>query len=120
MIIEFVGKFYDNHSLSIINRNLITNLSENFDIYITPLDQYDSQYNLTSNIVGELKKYEKKDLKEQVPDIQIRHTYPPIWNWPTHEKTKLVFIQPWEYPKAPFEWQYKFETFADALYQNLI
>ena len=115
MIIEFVGKFYDNHSLSIINRNLITNLSENFDIYITPLDQYDSQYNLTSNIVGELKKYEKKDLKEQVPDIQIRHTYPPVWNWPTHEKTKLVFIQPWEYPKAPFEWQYKFETFADAL-----
>lgn len=29
--------------------------------------------------------------------------------------TKVIYIQPWEYPKAPFEWQYKFETFADAL-----
>ena len=28
MIIDFVGKFYDNHSLSIINRNIVTKLAE--------------------------------------------------------------------------------------------
>ena len=115
MIIEFVGKFYDNHSLTIINRSVITRLAKKFDVYITPLDQYDSQYNLTSDVVGELKKLEQKDLEGQVPDVQIRHTYPPVWNWPAHEKTKIIYIQPWEYPKVPFEWQYKFETFADAL-----
>jgi len=115
MIVEFVGKFYDNHSLTIINRNIAVRLAEKFDVYITPLDQYDPQFGLYSGIVSDLKKLEQKDLGEQVPDIQIRHCYPPIWNWPTHEKTKVIYIQPWEYPKAPFEWQYKFETFADAL-----
>lgn len=115
MIVEFVGKFYDNHSLTIINRNVAVRLAKKFDLYLTPIDQYDPEYNLSSDIIGELKKLEQKDLGDQVPDIQIRHSYPPIWNWPTHEKTKVIYIQPWEYPKAPFEWQYKFETFADAL-----
>ena len=115
MIVEFVGKFYDNHSLTIINRNVAIRLAKKFDVYITPLDQFDSQYGLSSDVVGELKKLEQKDLGDQAPDIQIRHCYPPVWNWPTHAKTKIIYIQPWEYPKAPFEWQYKFETFADAL-----
>ena len=115
MIVEFVGKFYDNHSLTIINRNVAIRLAKKFDVYITPLDQFDSQYGLSSDVVGELKKLEQKDLGDQAPDIQIRHCYPPVWNWPTHAKTKVIYIQPWEYPKAPFEWQYKFETFADAL-----
>ena len=115
MIIEYVGKFYDNHSLTIINRNLITRLAKKFDVYMTPLDQYDSEFNISSQVVGDLKKLEQKDLGEEIPDIQIRHTYPPVWNWPRHDKTKVIYIQPWEYPKVPFEWQYKFETFADAL-----
>lgn len=115
MIVEFVGKFYDNHSLTIINRNVAIRLAKKLDVYITPLDQYDPQFNLSSDTIGELKKLEQKELGEQAPDIQIRHCYPPVWNWPSHKKTKVIFIQPWEYPKAPFEWQYKFETFADAL-----
>ena len=36
MIVEFVGKFYDNHSLSIINRNIATRLAKNL-ISILPL-----------------------------------------------------------------------------------
>ena len=115
MIVEFVGKFYDNHSLTIINRSIATRLAKKFDMYLTPVDSYDPQFNLSSDVIGELKKLEQKDLGDQIPDIQIRHSYPPIWNWPTHDKTKIIYIQPWEYPKAPFEWQYKFETFADAL-----
>ena len=38
MKIEIIGKFYDNHSLSIINRNLAIGLNEKHDILITPLD----------------------------------------------------------------------------------
>ena len=115
MKLEFIGKFYDNHSLTIINRNIVTKLSEKFDVYITPLDKFDPQYKLGTEAVKKLKKLETKDLGEDNPDIQIRHTYPPLWNWPISNKTKVVYIQPWEYPKAPFEWQYKFETFADGL-----
>ena len=116
MIIDFVGKFYDNHSLSIINRNLIVKLTEahpDWEISITPLDSYDPEYKLDKNIVKQLKTLEKAETGE--PDIQVRHSYPPIWQWPTSDRTKVIFIQPWEYTKAPFEWQYKFETFADAL-----
>lgn len=115
MIVEFVGKFYDNHSLSIINRNVAIRLAKKFDVYVTPLDEYDPQFNLSSDVIGDIKSLEQKELGEQAPDIQIRHCYPPVWNWPSHAKTKVIYIQPWEYPKAPFEWQYKFETFADAL-----
>ena len=116
MIIDFLGKFYDNHSLSIINRNLVTKLAEahpDWEISITPLDSYDPEYKLDKNVVKQLKVLEQAETGE--PDIQLRHSYPPIWQWPTSDRTKVVFIQPWEYTKVPFEWQYKFETFADAL-----
>ena len=38
--IEILGKFFDNHSLSIINRQLAIQLNkvEDFNIVITPLD----------------------------------------------------------------------------------
>ena len=116
MIIDFLGKFYDNHSLSIINRNLVIKLAEahpDWEISITPLDSYDPEYKLDKNVVKQLKILEQAETGE--PNIQLRHSYPPVWQWPTSDRTKIVFIQPWEYTKAPFEWQYKFETFADAL-----
>ena len=115
MIVEFVGKFYDNHSLTIINRNIATRLAKKFDVYITALDEYDSKFNITIDQISDIKKLEEKDLGEKVVDVQIRHSYPPVWNWPKSDGTKIIYIQPWEYPKAPFEWQYKFETFADSL-----
>ena len=74
MIVEFVGKFYDNHSLSIINRNIATRLAKKLNIYITPLDTYDPAYGLDNKIVEDIKKLEAKDLGDQTPDIQIRGT----------------------------------------------
>ena len=116
MRIEIVGKFYDNHSLSIINRKLAIGLStsENMDVYITPLDSFDPAHKLSKRQARIIKNLEAKEQSEP-PEIQIRHCYPPVWAWPVHEMTKVIYIQPWEYGKAPFEWQYKFETFADAL-----
>jgi len=116
MIIEFVGKFYDNHSLTIINRNIALLLAqmENIDLYITPLDDYNPSANLEKEVVKQLKTISAKQIDgNSYPEIQIRHSYPPVWQWPTHDQTKVVYIQPWEYPKLPFEWQYKWETFAD-------
>lgn len=115
MFIEFVGKFYDNHSLSIVNRSIVLQLVKlGVKIQIIPLDSYDPTYSLNKADVRILKSLETSD-QEVIPDVQIRHSYPPIWSWPVHNETKVVYIQPWEYPKALFEWQYKFETFADAL-----
>ena len=58
MKIEFVGKFYDNHSLSIVNRNIVTNISNlhpDIEIGITALDAYDPEYQVDKNIVKQLK-----------------------------------------------------------------
>ena len=115
MLIEFVGKFYDNHSLSIVNRNIALQLhKKGYQLRIVPLDSYDPLYAVEKSDVRTLKQLEKTH-EQAVPEVQLRHSYPPIWNWPASDTTKVVYIQPWEYSKAPFEWQYKFETFADAL-----
>ena len=114
MNVQFIGKFYDNHSLSIVNRNLVLKLSDTgMNISIIALDNYKPEANLDKNTVKKLKTLEQVTLENV--DVEVRHSYPPIWRWPDNPNTKVVFIQPWEYPKAPFEWQYKFETFADML-----
>ena len=114
MNLELVGKFYDNHSLSIINRNLALKLKElGVTFCITALDQYSPESGLLKSDVKTLKELEKVELENI--DVQVRHSYPPIWQWPVNDNTKVVYIQPWEFEKALFEWQYKFETFADAL-----
>ena len=60
MIIEIVGKFYDNHSLTIINRNLAIMLAKckpDWDIYITPLDQVDPTANLNKTTIKDIKEF---------------------------------------------------------------
>jgi glycosyltransferase involved in cell wall biosynthesis len=111
MKIEIVGKFYDNQSLSIINRNIALSLSKTNEVSIVPLDRPDSSFRVSADSVKKL-----VNLEKQIDaDIQIRHSYPPVWNWPEKEYTKVVYIQPWEYSSIPSEWQYKFDTFADAV-----
>jgi glycosyltransferase involved in cell wall biosynthesis len=114
MKIEFLGKFYDNHSLSIVNRNIVLELyKKGIKVKLLSLDSYDPTNNVDKSQIKVLKELESLD--QEVADIQLRHSYPPIWKWPANKATKIVFIQPWEYTKVPFEWQYKFEQFADAL-----
>ena len=113
MNIEIVGKFYDNHSLTIINRNIALELCKHHEVFITPLDTFDPAHGVEKKIVKLLKELQGKEHPENGPDIQLRHSYPPIWQWPVNDNTKVVYIQPWEYPKLPFEWQHKWETFAD-------
>lgn len=115
MKIEFIGKFYDQHSLSIVNRNLVLKMKDDPDINlcITSLDFYDPINPLKKEDVLALKELEANSFDDA--DIQIRHTYPPIFRWPLSKNTKVIFIQPWEFERIPFEWQYKFEQFADAL-----
>ena len=116
MLLQILGKFYDNHSLSIVNRNIALNIVKHrpyIKLSIIALDSYNPEFNLDKDVIRTLKELEKVSIS--IPDIQLRHSYPPIWKWPEHEATKVVYIQPWEFPKVPFEWQYKFESFAAGL-----
>jgi hypothetical protein len=114
--VEILGKFYDNHSLAIVNRKIALELSKHVDtikLFITPLDKFTPSQKLNKDEIKILKSLEKTS--EEEPDIQIRHTYPPMWRFPVSKKTKVIYIQPWEYSKIPLEWQYKWENFADAV-----
>lgn len=114
MQIEFIGKFFDNHSLSIVNRKLALQLKNLCSLSIVPLDRPDGIYGVNISEVDEL--LNLSDAKETTPpDVQLRHSYPPIWRWPESNKTKIAYIQPWEFSSIPSEWQYKFDTFADAV-----
>lgn len=115
MLIEIVGKFYDNHSLSIVNRYLALQLSKYAKVIISPIDGFKPEAKLDKETLQALENLKATSSDTTPPDVQIRHTYPPIWRWPSSNNTKVVFIQPWEFSRVPFEWQYKFETFADAL-----
>jgi glycosyltransferase involved in cell wall biosynthesis len=111
--VRFIGKFFDNHSLSIVNRKTVLELKNLVDLQIIPLDSPDSSNKVNSEEITELLTLVGKDIKN--PDVEIRHSYPPIWKWPEADNTKLIYIQPWEFSAIPMEWQYKFETFSDLL-----
>jgi glycosyltransferase involved in cell wall biosynthesis len=110
--IELVGKFFDNHSLSIVNRNIALSLKDKVNLRCVALDEPTSN-SVDKSEIEQIVELTKKE--EFIPEVQVRHSYPPIWNWPISEKTKIAYIQPWEYRTVPFEWQYKFETFADLV-----
>ena len=60
MKIEFIGKFYDQHSISIVNRNLVLKMKDDPDINlcITSLDFYEPINPLKKEEVLALKKLE--------------------------------------------------------------
>lgn len=111
MNVEIVGKFFDNHSLSIINRYIALELAKLCNLTITPIDKPDPSNKLNKSQLKELMSLSNKDIGEI--DVQLRHSYPPMWRWPINDKTKIVIMQGWEFTKTPSEWQYKFESFAD-------
>ena len=116
--VELFGKFYDNHSFSIINRHLLKELTKipTLDVYISTVDNYDPKYKVDKDIISLIEEYKEKRTKlANPPDMLVIHTYPPVWRWPQSDKTKIIYYQHWEYPKIPMEWQYKWEQYADAV-----
>ena len=86
MIIDFVGKFYDNHSLSIINRNLViqlTTIHPDWEISITSLDSYDPEYKLDKDIVKQLKRFTDREIK-------VRHKYIGNTDWGNKVRKPLI------------------------------
>jgi glycosyltransferase involved in cell wall biosynthesis len=110
--VNIVGRFFDNHSLSIINRNIALGLSDRVDLRLIALDSPNPAYKVA---IDKLTKLTNLRGEHSDPDVEIRHVYPPVWRYPVSKNTKLVYVQPWEFMAAPSEWQYKFETFSDCL-----
>ena len=64
--IEILGKFYDNHSLSLINRQLAIHLNKcnDFDVFLTPLDSANPNCSVDLNTLKLIKKLSNKEEKE--------------------------------------------------------
>lgn len=115
--IRFVGKIYDNHSLSIVTRKLCLSIIEGnkANITITPLDKMNPAAKVNKEELKTLRSFINKKLPKI--DIEVRHSYPPITVWPTIEEKdmKIVYIQPWEFNRIPLEWKDIFQNFADLV-----
>ena len=57
--LEILGKFYDNHSLSLINRQLATHLNncKDFDVFLTPLDSPNPNCSVDGNTLKAAQNY---------------------------------------------------------------
>jgi glycosyltransferase involved in cell wall biosynthesis len=114
MNIRIVSKIYDNHSLSIVSRKICLQLiDKGINISIVPLDKFNPEYKLDKTELLKIKPFINKELTKC--DIEVRHCYPPILTWPDDDTTKIVYIQPWEYNRIPYEWKDCFQNFADLV-----
>jgi len=112
MRIRLVGKFFDNHSLSIVNRNLVIQFIEaGHEVSLVALDQPDFKYKVEQDLIQALSVRIEKEVIEV--DAEIRHSYPPIWR--RSNCNNVWFIQPWEYNRAPLEWMINFEKFSGVI-----
>ena len=71
--VEILGKFYDNHSLSIINRQLVSHLnnSKKINLFITPLDEINPEYRVDVKTLEKIKSLAEKDDTDKEIDVQI-------------------------------------------------
>ena len=113
--IRIISKIYDNHSLSIVTRKTVLQFIKNgyFNLSIVPLDQYNPEAQVAREELLAIKPFINKELEKV--DIEIRHSYPPILSWPEDDNIKVVYIQPWEYNRVPYEWVQTFQNFADLV-----
>lgn len=114
--VRFVTKVYDNHSLAIVSRKLCLQLLKNKDINlsIVALDKFNPEYKVNKDELLTIKPHINKDMVKC--DVELRHSYPPILTWPSDPHTKIIYIQPWEWNRIPYEWKDTFQNFADAVF----
>lgn len=111
MSVNIVGKFFDNHSLSKVNRYVALELAKYTTTSIMALDSPKIENLLNIDEIEALESMNNSIDSE----IMLFHSYPPIFRWPDNKQAKVVYIQPWEYSVIPSEWQYKFQEYADLL-----
>jgi hypothetical protein len=79
--------------LTIINRNMALMLLDEIEdinlMYYSFRRVIILKRRVDKKVVKKLKKLAEKDYDKQ-PDIQLRHAYPPIWQWPPNANTKVV------------------------------
>lgn len=92
MKILIKGFIFNGSSISKINYNLIKCLRNNHCVRYIALDSSHDNHELRTLRYVE---------RETSFDIELRHYYPPTWEYSKH---KLIYIIPWEFERIPLEW----------------
>lgn len=99
--INWEGSLFCHHSLAMVNREFLTELSQNhnFDIRHVPFepDQFTPDVNSKYELIKPMLIGKHEDAT-----IHVRHRWPPDFSKP--KNGKLVMIQPWEYGSLPVDW----------------
>ncbi len=111
--INWEGSLFCHHSLAMVNREFLTELTyyNNFDIRHVPFerDQFKpdehSKYSRLANITTAM---------HPDADIHIRHRWPPDFSRPS--SGKLIAMQPWEYGSLPVKWRDYMNSTVDEVW----
>ncbi len=98
------GSFFANHSLSMVNRELVLSLLKRKDVqdrFDISLDTITSEY-YTPELDESFKILSGKMTAAEHPNITVRHRWPPDFSSP--RSGLLVINQPWEYGALPKAW----------------
>ncbi|NLD91757.1 MAG: glycosyltransferase [Fibrobacter sp.] len=111
--INWEGSLFCHHSLAMVNREFLTELTyyNNFDIRHVPFerDQFKpdehSKYSRLANVSAAV---------HPDADIHIRHRWPPDFSRPS--SGKLIAMQPWEYGSLPVKWRDYMNSTVDEVW----
>lgn len=108
--INWVGSYFANHSLAIVNRNIGKHLQKNEQIDLR--NEIPKTESISQLIEGH---YEQRSYSPFAqPDITISHQWPPIWSKP--KSGKWVCMQPWEFGAIPREWYIPMKYWVDEIW----
>ncbi len=111
--INWEGAFLARHSLALVNRELVLALLENDDLDIRINDVEPAALSPYSS--PELRRLASRfGISHLVPDITVRHHWPPNLTLPN--SGKLILIQPWEYGAYPKDWVSAVGSTVDQLW----
>jgi glycosyltransferase involved in cell wall biosynthesis/predicted Zn-dependent protease len=97
VVVDWVGSFLDNGSLSHVNRELTAALQTIPDSHVKRVTNGNAASAGYENLAREIARNASPDVA-----LTIRHAWPPDWTRPQHGK--LAVIQPWEFGSLPETW----------------
>ena len=97
--VRWEGAFFSNHSLALVNREIVSRLGEDLQVAICSGENRDAG-SWDRELVQKLRGMETRS---DVPvDVCVRHRFPPRLERPSARR--WVQMQPWEYGPVPREW----------------
>ena len=113
LTIVWQGPFRERHSLALVNRALVGRLIDRgHELSLSPVATPGPM--IAPGAQWEVFAGRLAKATSRVPDVEIRHAWPPDWTPP--ERGHWVVVQPWEYGSIPRDWVMPLRDLVDELW----